>query len=98
MAALLMRAHKLRFLTDNQHTYLWKQISARGYRLREPPELDFERERPDLLGQIVTLHLNGLGYSVGDLSRFLCVHEREFWALYPTNDRKLPKAKLTVIK
>ena len=53
MAALLMRAHKLKFLSDNQHTYLWKQISARGYRLREPPELDFEHEKPELLGRVL---------------------------------------------
>lgn len=98
MAALLMRAHKLKFLTDNQRTYLWKQISARGYRLREPPELDFGYEKPDILGQILKLHLDGLGYSVSDLSKFLCLHEREFWALYPANDRGLSKAKLTILK
>jgi len=61
MAALLMRAHKLKFLTDNQHVYLWKQISARGYRLREPAQLDFEPERPEALAQIIQLHFDSLG-------------------------------------
>lgn len=98
MAALLMRAHKLKFLTDNQHTYLWKQISARGYRLREPPELDFEHEKPDVLRQIVKLHLGALGYSSADLSKLLCVYEREFRALYAVDDRGSPKAKITVLK
>jgi Zn-dependent peptidase ImmA (M78 family)/transcriptional regulator with XRE-family HTH domain len=55
MAALLMRAHKLKFLSDNQHAYVWKQISVRGYRLREPPELDLEAEKSEVLNQIIRL-------------------------------------------
>jgi len=100
MAALLMRAHKLGFLTDNQNVYLWKQISARGYRLREPPQLDFEPEQPELLNQIVQLHFDSLEYSQASLSQLLCVHEREFQDLYPRAGKK-PKPKkprITIIK
>ena len=82
MAALLMRAHKLEFLTDNQHTYLWTQISSRGYRLREPPELDFPSETPEVLDKVIALHLGGLGYSAPDLAKMLCVHASELKALY----------------
>ena len=82
MASLLMRAHKLRFLTENQYTYLWKQISARGYRLREPVALDFEREEPQVLGQMIGLHLDGLGYSRADLAKLLCVYEFDLASLY----------------
>jgi Zn-dependent peptidase ImmA (M78 family)/transcriptional regulator with XRE-family HTH domain len=98
MAALLMRAHKLRFLTDNQHTYLWKQISARGYRLREPPELDFEPEQPEILNQIIRLHLDGLGYTRKEIAKLLCVHERELKDLYGTWDDGPRKPKMTIIK
>jgi Zn-dependent peptidase ImmA (M78 family)/transcriptional regulator with XRE-family HTH domain len=99
MAALLMRAHKLKFLTDNQHTYLWKQISARGYRLREPPELDFESEQPEVLNQIIQLHLEALGYTASDLSKLLCIHEREFRSLYGLAGSGTPKrARLTILK
>jgi Zn-dependent peptidase ImmA (M78 family)/transcriptional regulator with XRE-family HTH domain len=98
MAALLMRAHKLEFLRDNQHTYLWKQISARGYRLREPPELDFAAEQPELLDQIIRLHFDALGYTPADLSKLLSIHEREFRSLYRLGDDGPKKARLTILK
>jgi Zn-dependent peptidase ImmA (M78 family) len=99
MAALLMRAHKLKFLTDNQHTYLWKQISARGYRLHEPPELDFEHEKPELLEQIIRVHLDALGYTVSDISTLFCVYERELMTLYGLRDGEGPsKTKFTILK
>ena len=53
MQALLMRANTLGYLTVNQNRYLWQQISARGWRLREPAELDFEHEKPTLLRSII---------------------------------------------
>jgi Zn-dependent peptidase ImmA (M78 family)/transcriptional regulator with XRE-family HTH domain len=99
MAALIMCAHRLQFLTDNQHTYLWKQISARGYRLREPPELDFEAERPELLGQIIKLHFDALGYSTADLSKLLSIYENEFRELYqPDEPREPRKTRLTILR
>ena len=98
MAALLMRAHNLKFISDNQNTYLWKQISARGYQLREPPELDFEHEKPELIGQILQLHVDALGYSISDLAKLLCIHEREFRSLYAMDQRGPPRAKITILK
>jgi len=99
IAALLMRAHKLEFVTDNQHTYLWKQLSARGYRLREPPELDFEREVPTVLDQIIHLHMTALGYSAPELAKLLCVHERELKALYGLGDGgDARRPKLTILR
>lgn len=98
MAALLMRAHKLGHITDNQHVYLWKQISARGYRLREPPELDFEPEPPHLLRQIVQLHFDSLGYTPAELAKFLCVHERELIELYGIGESGNKKAKISIVR
>jgi Zn-dependent peptidase ImmA (M78 family)/DNA-binding XRE family transcriptional regulator len=98
MAALLMRAHKLKFLSDNQHTYLWKQISARGYRLREPPELDFEPERPELLQQIIQLHFNALGYTHEELAAFLNVRPSELLDLYGIGDTGGTQRKFTIVK
>jgi Zn-dependent peptidase ImmA (M78 family)/transcriptional regulator with XRE-family HTH domain len=100
MAALLMRAHALKFISENQYRYLWKQISARGYRLREPPELDFEPEEPEVIRKVIRLHLDGLGFSMSELARLLCVHEHELRALYgiPEGDTEPKRAKLTVLK
>ena len=44
MASLLMTARKIGAVSQNQSVYLWKQLSSRGMRLREPPELDFLHE------------------------------------------------------
>jgi Zn-dependent peptidase ImmA (M78 family) len=98
MAALLMRAHRLRYITDNQHVYLWKQISARGYRLREPPDLDFEPEQPEFLGQIIRLHFDSLGYTPAELAKLLCVHERELTDLYGIGEGVAKKSKITLLK
>lgn len=96
MAALLMCAHKLKFLTDNQHSYLWTQISSRGYRLREPPELDFTPEVPEVLNEIIGLHLGALGYSPPELAMLVCVHVSELKTLYVVGDdgKSGRKAKL----
>lgn len=98
MAALLLRAHKLKFLTDNQHTYLWKQISARGYRLREPPELDFEPEIPELLRQIISVHFDALGYSHEELASFLNVRVSELQDLYGIGGGNAKPKKFTILK
>jgi hypothetical protein len=41
------------------------------------PDVVIGRDRPELLGQIVRLHFDSLGYTPADLAKFLCVHERE---------------------
>jgi Zn-dependent peptidase ImmA (M78 family) len=99
IAALLMRAHRLKYLSDNQYTYLWKQLSARGYRLREPPELDFEPEVPMVLNQLLSLHIGSLSYSISELAKLLCVHEPELKILYGLgDDGGSHRARLTVLR
>ena len=99
MAALLMRAHALKFVSENQYRYLWKQLSSRGYRLREPPELDFVAEQPELINQVVDLHLNGLGYSQSELASMLNVYENDVRDLYGLRAAITPgTARLTILK
>jgi Zn-dependent peptidase ImmA (M78 family)/DNA-binding XRE family transcriptional regulator len=99
MGSLLMAITEAAPLTTNQSQYLWKQMSARGYRLREPPELDFEHERPTVLESLIRVHREGLGYSVADLALFLHVHERELPELYPLPRPDQPtRPKITILK
>ena len=100
MAALIMRAHGLGFTAKNQHEYLWKQMSSRGYRLREPPELDFTRELPSVVPQLLSFHLSGLGYSRSDLATLLSVHEIELVRLYGMGDAggEPKKPRLSILK
>ncbi len=55
MQALIRRAHDLTLLTDRQYQYLFEQLSARGWRTREPANLDVEIERPRALRQMVEI-------------------------------------------
>lgn len=88
MQSLLMAITPVANLTANQTQYLWKQnlwkqISARGYRLREPPELDFPKEEPTIVDAVISVHRDGLGYSVETLGQLLNEKSEKLPALYP---------------
>jgi Zn-dependent peptidase ImmA (M78 family) len=82
MQALLMRATALEFVSKNQAQYLWKQISAKRLRLREPPELDFAPEKPTVIETMLRVHRDALGYSEADLARLLHFREHEMGRFY----------------
>jgi hypothetical protein len=49
---------------------------------REPPELDFTPEEPRTLNDLISLHINDMGYSLGDLSKMLIMNEGELMKVY----------------
>ena len=53
MQALIYRAHDLRIITDRQYRYLFEQLSARGWRTREPSNLDIPIEAPQAFSKMV---------------------------------------------
>ena len=71
MASLIYRAGSLGKLTTNQAKYLWVQMSAAGYRTREPRELDVPIERPRIHRELLDSHLQGLGYTVAEFAQML---------------------------
>lgn len=75
MQALLFRAAAIGAITSNQSQYLWRQISAFGYRRSEPPELDFPAEEPSVLSEMIRVHIEDLGYEIEDLCSLLHVFE-----------------------
>jgi Zn-dependent peptidase ImmA (M78 family)/transcriptional regulator with XRE-family HTH domain len=99
MQALLVRATSLKYVSANQSRYLWQQISARGWRLREPAELDFPAEVPKVLPSIVKAHLSDLGYSLSELTKLVRIHESEFSEMYgPTGEAFPPgRPKLQIV-
>lgn len=98
MQALLMRATSLGFVSQNQAQYLWKQISMRGFRLREPPELDFPPERPTVVESLFQVHRQALGYSDADLSKFLHSSERDLRQQYGLQSEKPQRARFAIVK
>ena len=97
MQALLMRAEGLGILTPNQARHLWQQLSKRGWKTAEPPELDFAPEQPKVLGMILRAHLNDLGYSSKELFDMARVHEGDFEALYGKLDAPHEKPRLRMV-
>lgn len=98
MQALLMRAGTLNLITKNQSQYLWKQISARRLRLREPPELDFEPEQPTVIGTMVRVHMDALGYTRQELARLLHVQEHRLPEFYDLSEAPPPRPKFTIMR
>jgi Zn-dependent peptidase ImmA (M78 family)/transcriptional regulator with XRE-family HTH domain len=98
MQALLVTAKNLGYLDYNQSRYLWQQLSAKGWRLREPPELDFEHERPSVLRSMIRTHLK-MGFSLADLCGLVPLHEQEFLAMYgPLDDEPpIPRPRLRLV-
>lgn len=98
MQALLMRADSLGVVTSNQARYLWQQISRRGWKTAEPPELDFAPEQPRVLGMIVRAHLDDLGYQPDELVAMTRVGERDFEALYGRLDTPQERPRLRLVR
>jgi Zn-dependent peptidase ImmA (M78 family) len=86
MQALLRRAKDLGYADANQYRYLMQRIAQRGWRLREPPELDFAPEKPTVISSILRAHLKDLGFTKADLMALVPIHEREFTRLYGNVD------------
>lgn len=53
MQALIYRAHDLKIITDRQYRYLFEQLSAKGWRTREPSNLDIPIEAPQAFSKMV---------------------------------------------
>lgn len=90
MAALLMRSQSVGATSDAQAQYLWRQMSALGYRRAEPESVAVRREPAKVLSEIVDLHLRDLGYSIAELSSALHIHPSEMCMAYgikPLDDR-----------
>jgi hypothetical protein len=55
LSALIMRAIHLGVITDRQQRYLFQQLSQRGWRTREPANLDVPIEKPRAVRKMIEL-------------------------------------------
>jgi Zn-dependent peptidase ImmA (M78 family)/transcriptional regulator with XRE-family HTH domain len=99
MQALLRRASDLKTITRAQSEYLWMQISRRGYRLREPAELDPPREDASTLQDLIDMHMGAFRYSTEQMMTMLIWNRPEFLAAYrPSGSGAKEGSGLRVIK
>lgn len=96
MAAIAYAADREGFITKNQFRYLMAQMSKNNWRLQEPPELDFEAEKPKVLSKIIKAHTEHLGFDESDLLSFVPLHRHEFLELYGpiSGDAERPKLRI----
>ncbi|MFM2478560.1 helix-turn-helix domain-containing protein [Celerinatantimonas sp. MCCC 1A17872] len=74
MAAMIFRAHSLGILTDLQYSNLYKNLSAKGWRSKEPYDEQVRPEKPKLLHRAVDMLVNA-GMSKADLLEILGLQE-----------------------
>lgn len=89
MAALLVRAKQLKVITASRYRHLWSQMSALGFRKREPAELDLSPETPRLLEKLFAFHRQQLSMTLDDLLTMFALHERDYRRYYVVNTQRL---------
>lgn len=82
MIALLYRAVDLGFVTEHQKKYLLAQFNQQQIRRREPMELDFPKEKPHLLRDLITKYKNAHKFSVKELAQSLHLEVEDFMSKY----------------
>lgn len=83
MQALIVRAFQLGKISENQYQYLFRQLSAKGYRKCEPAPIP--PEEPDMFTDLLDCHRKSIGWSHQKLSDFLGELEHNFRACYGHN-------------
>jgi Zn-dependent peptidase ImmA (M78 family)/transcriptional regulator with XRE-family HTH domain len=83
MGAILAHAKRIGSISEGQARWLWIRMGEAGYRSREPAELDFPKESPALLHELVDLHTNDLEYGPDEFADMLNLNEAEARRVYP---------------
>jgi len=80
MQALIMRAKKLKCITESQYKSLFVQLSKSGYRRNEPIEIP--QQKPELLNKLIKTYLEDLDYSPRELASVLKLNDFDFQETY----------------
>ncbi|HBH1733618.1 TPA: helix-turn-helix domain-containing protein [Clostridioides difficile] len=104
IAAMVVRAHDLKIITDEQYTYLNKRISFKKWRAKEPLDDLIPLEKPQILKQAIKLLLENSVVSIEELTYNIALSKREiekFCSLdenYLGGEIKTTKPYLKIIK
>lgn len=90
MSSIIMRAYHLGVINKAKYTSMQVQLSQAGYRKKEP-DLGVLPEQPQLVGKLISLHLNELGFSKQNLATMLSLSlvELEFLIKMYNGERTL---------
>ncbi|KAB2967527.1 XRE family transcriptional regulator [Zoogloea sp.] len=82
MASILMRSSALGMISDARYRELWTYMGKYRYKSNEPVQYNIPQEKPTLLSEMITTHLQEWGYSIEELASFLLLNESEFRSIY----------------
>jgi Zn-dependent peptidase ImmA (M78 family)/transcriptional regulator with XRE-family HTH domain len=80
MAAIAMRAGRLKYISPYQSKMFWMDMSREGYRKREPVEIP--PEQPRILHDMIQFHRGTLGYSVDQMASLLNLTQADYLSMY----------------
>ena len=86
MQSILYRVQNENIVSERRCSYLWIEISRRGWRKAEP--INIPKEEPQLLSKLAKMHLSELEYSKTDLAELFGLEEDDLtnWIL-PKNQK-----------
>lgn len=96
MQAALYRAKSIGILSDNQSSYLWRQMSSLGYRKCEPANTEFAHDQPSIVRDLLKAHREGLGYSLSDLAAATNLSKGDFERLYDVREPQVRPTRPTL--
>ena len=82
MAFLLYRCGAIGAVTRHQTEYLWRKLSALGWRTREPQETDFPHEVPTVFPKLVQMHGEDLAYDLISIQELLSASASDVVRMY----------------
>jgi len=85
--ALIRRAYDLGKISPRKYRSLFTQLSASGWRVREP--IPIPVETPTLIHDIVTVHVDQLNMNYGEICRTLVSREDDFRSQFCAEDPRL---------
>ncbi len=89
MQAILLRARDLNRLSERGYRYYQVTLSKRGWRSKEPAEIEGNIENPRIFQKLLNAHIRELGYSPLELGQALGVVPSELVGIMPSERTKL---------
>ncbi len=93
--AIIRAAYDRGRISRDRYTSLYKQLSARGWRTREP--IPIARERPQLWPEVLRVHRELHGFSDQDMAEIARVDLATLSDLFP-DDFSTPRMPLRVVR
>ena len=81
IAAMIYRCKELGILSENQTSYLWRQLAARGMKKNEPYDQDFIPEKPTLLHDAIEILLESGVVSAETILQEIALPKEDFCEL-----------------